>query len=59
MAYRLLAEGEKIETGDQVLGDDADTWITMPFGKGETVGETWVIGCEWNGRVFKPVRREI
>jgi len=59
MAYRLLIEGEKIEVGDQVLDDDAETWIRMPFGEGKTVGETWAIGCEWNGRSFKPVRREI
>lgn len=59
MPYRLLAEGEKIEVGDQVLDDDADTWLRIPLGSGKTVGETWVIGCKWNGRSFKPIRREI
>jgi hypothetical protein len=59
MTYRLLREGEKIESGDEAILDDAETWVSVPLGKGETVGETWTIGCEWNGRVFKPFRRKI
>jgi len=59
MAYRLLAEGEKIQRGDEVLMDDAETWESVPFGKGESVGETWCIGVEWNGRAMKPFRRQM
>jgi hypothetical protein len=59
MDYRLLAEGEKIQRGDEVLMDDAETWERVPFGKGESVGETWVIGVEWNGRAMKPFRRQM
>lgn len=59
MAYRLLVEGDVIESGDQVLDDDAETWHTMPLGNGKSVGETWAIGCEWHGKIFKPMRREI
>jgi hypothetical protein len=55
--YRLLKNGEVIKKGDEILLDDCETWESVPLGEGKTVGETWIIGAEYNKMFFVPMRR--
>jgi hypothetical protein len=48
--YRLLEHGEKIESGDTVLGDDCVTWHPL-------VG--WEVDMQWGGHFMMPMRRSI
>ena len=57
MTYRLLNNSEIIKTGDEVLLEDGETWESLPTGKGETVGETWMIGMKYNRGFLLPIRR--
>ncbi len=48
MPYRLLKTGDEIQTGDQPLADDCETWI-------ELAG--WEIGMAYCPGVLVPIRR--
>lgn len=47
-AYRLLAQGEQIKAGDEVLSDDTLSWLPL-------VG--WETRITWDGAALMPIRR--
>ena len=57
--FRLLVQWEKIEAGDEMLGEDCQTWTRVPLGSGKTAGERWMIGCRWNSASLVPFRRAL
>jgi len=55
--FRLLDRTDLIEAGDQVLGDDCETWWDIPeVGQG-CLGHTWMIGKRYEPGFFQPMRR--
>lgn len=55
--FRLLDKTDTITAGDQVLGDDCETWWTIPaIGQG-CLGHTWMIGKKYEPGFFQPMRR--
>jgi hypothetical protein len=48
--YRLLEHGEKIASGDTVMGDDTVTWHPLT---------RWEVGLQWGGHFMMPMRRSI
>lgn len=54
--YRLLTDEDVIQTGDEFLDDDAETWV--PVGRDSSVAEMWMIGMVYSTRgILKPFRR--
>ena len=47
--YRLLRRGETSRQGDEVLGDDAVSWLPLAG---------WEIGVEYDPAAHQPIRRE-
>jgi hypothetical protein len=55
--FRLLDKTDIIAAGDQVLGDDCETWWDIPeVGQG-CLGHTWMIGKRYEPGFFQPMRR--
>lgn len=47
--YRLVRKGEEIERGDEILSDDAETWVDLAG---------WEIGTRYDPALFVPARRK-
>lgn len=49
--YRLLTRADTIQRGDEVLGDDAETWIKL------SDTDRLFIGSLYRPEIFMPIRR--